>query len=430
MTTSVSGSKFDVVIVGGGPAGLSCSYSLAKKGFKVAVLERGRASGAKNLFGGRVYSSPLERVYENFRKEAPIERWVKHERISMMADDGNLSIDYDSNGSTSFTTYLPKLVAWMASKAEAQGAIVVTDVRVDNVIVENGRAVGVEAGGDRLDADVVVLAEGVNRLLCEKMNIVQPLSPGQVALGVRQVVKLGSEKINERFNLAGDEGLAWFFLGRPSKYLPGGAFLYTSSSTISLGLVLYLEEGMQMPDKHVYEILEEFRTSPPLKQLLGEGSVVEYGSHLIPEGGLKMMPDKLYGDGYVIIGDAAGLTLNLGYTVRGVDFAVHSGHLAAESIADAHSAGSYGSGNLASYEEKLNNSFIIREMHRHSAIQKMMRRKHIFDAYPHIMVDAAKRLYEFEDTSPRLLEAGRRSMKGRISTFTLLNDLMTLSRGP
>lgn len=348
----------------------------------------------------------------------------------MVADDGILSIDYDSNGTSSFTAYLPKLVAWMASRAEAQGAVVVTDVRVDNVVVENGKVTGVEAGGDRLNADVVVLAEGVNRLLCEKMKVVPPLSSEQVALGVRQVVKLGSEKINERFNLSGDEGLAWFFLGRPSKYLPGGAFLYTSSSTISIGLVLYLEDGMQMPDKHIYEVLEDFRTSPPLKQLLGEASVVEYGSHLIPEGGLKMMPNQLYGDGYLIVGDAAGLTLNLGYTVRGVDFAVYSGHLAAETIAEAHTTDSYHSANLARYEEKLNHSFVVREMQKHSAIQKMMRRKHIFDAYPNLMVDAARKLYEFEDSSPRLLEAGRASMKGKISTLQLLNDLMTLSRGP
>lgn len=430
MMNPTLGRRFDVLVVGGGPAGLSCSYTLAKKGLRVAVLERGRAPGAKNLFGGRVYSSPLERVFGNLRKEAPIERWVKHERISMMTDDGAFSVGYDSTGSTSFTTRLSELAAWMASKAESQGAVVVTDVRVDEVVIEDGRATGVVASGDRIDADVVVLAEGVNRLLCEGMKVVPPLSPGQVALGVRQVIRLGSEKINERFGLAGDEGLAWFFLGKPSDYLPGGAFLYTNSSTVSLGLVLYLEEGMPMPDKHVYEILEDFRTSPPLGQLLSGGSLVEYGSHLIPEAGLKMMPSRLYGDGYVIVGDAAGLVLNLGYTVRGVDFAVHSGYLAAQAIADAHLSGDFHSANLASYEEKLNESFVVREMRRHSAIQKMMQKRHVFDAYPRIIVDTAKRLYEFDETSPKLSEAGRRSMKGRRSSLGLLIDLLTLARGP
>jgi electron transfer flavoprotein-quinone oxidoreductase len=428
--TSGAPDKFDVIVVGGGPAGLTCSYTLAKKGLRVAVMERGRTAGAKSLFGGRVYSSPLEKVYENFRKEAPIERWVKHEKISMVADDGAVSLDYDSNGSTSFTAYLPKLVAWMASRAETEGAVIVSDVRVDEVAMDDNGAVGVLASGDKINADVVVLAEGVNRLLCERMKVVPPLSLDQVALGVRQVIRLGSDKINERFGLAADEGLAWFFLGKPSDYLPGGGFLYTNSSTISLGLVLYLEPGSKMPDNQVYDILEKFRTSPTLGRLLAGGSLVEYGSHLIPEAGLTMMPDRLYGDGYVIVGDAAGLVLNLGYTVRGVDFAVHSGYLAAQAISDAYSSKDFSAEKLATYEEKLNHSFVVREMRRHNIIQKMMQKRYIFEAYPRILVDAARRLYEFDEISPKLLEAGRRSIKGRRSTIGVLSDLLTLARGP
>ena len=430
MTSPTRSSRFDALVVGAGPAGLSCSYELAKKGLRVAVLERGRAPGSKNLFGGRVYSSPVEKVYGSLRKEAPIERWVKHEKTTMIADGGAFSIGYDSPSSTSFTIYLSKLVAWMASKAEEQGAVVVTDVRVDGVVMNDGRAVGVIAGGDRLNADVVVVAEGANRLLCEGMGIVSPLSPGQVALGARQVVRLGSEKINERFGLSGDEGLAWFFLGKPSNYLPGGAFLYTNSSTVSIGVVLYLEEGVQAPSKNVYEILEEFRASPPLRQLLSGGSLVEYGSHLIPEAGLKMMPGKLYGDGYVIVGDAAGLVLNLGYTVRGVDFAVHSGSLAAQAIVAAHSSGNFASENLSAYAKKLKTSFVVREMRRHGAIQRMMQKRQVFDAYPRIVVDAAKKLYEIDETSPTFIEAGMRSVKGRRSPLGMLDDLLLLARGP
>jgi electron transfer flavoprotein-quinone oxidoreductase len=424
---AASDRRFDVVVVGGGPAGLSCAYAAAKRGFKVVVIERGRTAGAKNLFGGRVYSSPLEKVFANLRKEAPIERWVRHEKLSLVADDGALSLDYDSSGSTSFTASLPKLVSWMASKAEAEGAVIVSDVRVDEVVMNGTRAMGVAAGSDRINADVVVLAEGANRLLCEGMKLVPPLSPDQVALGVRQVVRLGTEKVNERFCLAADEGLAWFFLGRPSDYLPGGAFLYTNSSTVSLGLVLYLEQRPQTPANMVYDLVERFRASPPLNQLLAGGSVAEYGSHLIPEGGPNMMPGRLYGDGYMIVGDAAGLVLNLGYTVRGVDFAVHSGFLAAQAIEEAKDNGA---GSLASYEEKLNRSFVVKEMRRHGAIQKMMRKRHIFEAYPRILVDTARKLYELDEASPKLLEAGRHSIRGRRSVVGVLSDLLALARGP
>ena len=73
---------------------------------------------------------------------------------------------------------------------------------------------------------------------------------------------------------------------------------------------------------------------------------------------------------------------------------------------------------------------MFREMQKHTSIQRMMQKGHVFDAYPRILVDAARRLYEFDETSPKLLEAGRRSMKGRQSTLSLLNDLLTLARGP
>jgi electron transfer flavoprotein-quinone oxidoreductase len=219
-------------------------------------------------------------------------------------------------------------------------------------------------------------------------------------------------------------------MGKASAYLPGGAFLYTNSSAVTVGIVLYLEKGIQMPEKRVYEILEDFRTSPPLGRLLDGGSLVEYGSHLIPEGGLKMMPNRLYGDGYVVVGDATGLVLNLGYTVRGVDFAVHSGHMAAQAITDAHSLGGYSSANLSGYRRRLNGSFVMREMRRHRMMQNLMQSPHVFNAYPRVMVDMAKRLYEFEEVSPKLLEAGRSSMKGRSSTFGVLSDLLTLARGP
>ncbi|MEM1775493.1 MAG: FAD-dependent oxidoreductase [Nitrososphaerota archaeon] len=86
--------KFDVVVVGAGPAGSSAAYTLSKNGFKVVVIERGRTAGSKNLYGGRVYSKPLEEIYPEFKREAPIERWVKRERFSMMVGGELLTLEY------------------------------------------------------------------------------------------------------------------------------------------------------------------------------------------------------------------------------------------------------------------------------------------------------------------------------------------------
>ncbi|MDW8076870.1 MAG: FAD-dependent oxidoreductase [Nitrososphaerota archaeon] len=422
--------KFDVAIVGAGPAGASAAYTLAKNGFKVVVIERGRTPGSKNLFGGRVYSRPLELIFEGFRNESPVERWVNREVLSFVTEKGMVSFEYASGSSTSFTAYLSKLSAWMTSKAESVGAIVVTDVRVDGVLMENGRAVGVVSGGDRLYADVVVIAEGINRLLCESMNIVPQLSPEEVALGVKYVIRLGTDKINERFGLDSNEGLAWFLVGKVTDYLPGGAFLYTNSATVSLGVVLFLSHAMKKLKRHVHEVLEDLRTFPPFARLLEGGSLVEYGAHLTPEVGPKVIPKKLYGDGFLIVGDAAGLLINLGYTVRGVDLAAFSGYLAAEAIKEAHSLGSYTSNNLSCYERKLNESFVMREIRKHKSIQKLMNKNYAFELYPQVLVDTTRRLFEIEETSPKLLEAINESLKDKGSKFRMFLDIIALMRGP
>ncbi|MEM4007390.1 MAG: FAD-dependent oxidoreductase, partial [Nitrososphaerota archaeon] len=178
--------KFDVVVVGAGPAGSSAAYTLSKNGFKVVVIERGRTVGSKNLYGGRVYSKPLEEIYPEFKREAPIERWVKRERFSMMVGGELLTLEYYSRNSTSFTAYLSRLAGWMAQKAEEAGAIIVTDVRVDDLYTEDGIVKGIVSGGDALKADVVVDAEGVNRLILERHGLVPKLLPRQVALGVKE----------------------------------------------------------------------------------------------------------------------------------------------------------------------------------------------------------------------------------------------------
>jgi Dehydrogenases (flavoproteins) len=79
--------KFDVVIVGAGPAGLAAAYKLASAGFKVVVLERGREPGAKELYGGRIYAYWLDKYLPEFRKDAPVDRWVRRERVSFLTED-------------------------------------------------------------------------------------------------------------------------------------------------------------------------------------------------------------------------------------------------------------------------------------------------------------------------------------------------------
>jgi len=113
--------KFDVAIVGAGPSGLTAAYFLAKAGLEVVVLERGNELGAKSVYGGRIYSHVLQRLFPGFEKEAPVERWVRKERLVFMTENDAVTLEYFKNDElvkSSFTAYLTKFIQWLGKKAE------------------------------------------------------------------------------------------------------------------------------------------------------------------------------------------------------------------------------------------------------------------------------------------------------------------------
>ena len=232
--------KFDVIVVGAGPAGSSAAYTLAKKGFKVLLVERGRVPGSKNLFGGRVYSKPLEEIYPNLKEKAPIQRWVTKERISIVKGSDVFSLDFEGKESTSFVCYLSQLAEWMARQAEEAGSLLLTEITVDRFHTEDGKVKGIVVGPDVLKADVVVDAEGINRLLLERAGLVKKLEPDYVALGVKETIKLPNEEIEKRFGLEEKEGMAWVLMGEITQKMPGGGFIYTNDGAVSMGLVFLL----------------------------------------------------------------------------------------------------------------------------------------------------------------------------------------------
>ncbi|MEM3544780.1 MAG: FAD-dependent oxidoreductase, partial [Nitrososphaerota archaeon] len=136
--------KYDVVVVGGGPAGLSVAYFLADKGYTVVVLERGLEPGSKNVFGGRVYSYPLDKYFPGWRRDAPIERWVRREMLSILCRENMASIGYQlsrkPDGHDSFTVFLSRLLKWMASKVEEKNVLLASNVRVDEMLFRDGVA--------------------------------------------------------------------------------------------------------------------------------------------------------------------------------------------------------------------------------------------------------------------------------------------------
>jgi len=411
--------RFDVIVVGGGPAGAAASYTLARKGFKVLLIDRGRGPGSKTLYGGRVYAGPLREVWPDLDRGAPIHRLVKRERISLLTSNADVTIDLGPVETDSFTTYLPDLVGWMVSKSVEEGVVFVDEVRVDSLLLQDGKVVGVRAGKDTVYSDVVVDAEGVNRLLLERAGLVEPLGRyiDYLALGVKEVLKIGKKRLEEVFDLNDNEGLAWLFVGDITKGVPGGGFLYTFRDSVSLGVVVRLREatqklrGQKTLQHGVYELVEGLRLHPRLGRYWNEGDIIEYGAHLTIEDPLSFMPKRLVSDGLIIVGDAAGLLLNTGYTIRGVDLAVYSGKLAADAIEKAFDLGDFSRESLAIYENMIKNSFIYRELKRHSCINKILKRSEIYASYTKAIVDGLITLYSPGDSQATVKEAFSDSLK-------------------
>lgn len=425
-------SKFDVVVVGAGPAGCSSAYLLAKAGLRVLLIERGRSAGSKLLWGGKAYAQPIREVWPELDREAPIHRWVTRERFSFVWGDRVLTIEYKLGRSVAFTSYIPELVLWMARKAEGAGALLVEDVTVDEIVVKDGRVVGVRSGNDIVEADVVIDAEGVNRMLLEKLGLAERLNINSgLALGVKETLSLNSKLIEERFNLDKGEGLAWLVAGDITKGLPGGGFIYTMRDSIGIGLVLALgpaakaaEEGVLK--EHVSSLVESFRLHPYFNRFWREADVIEYGGRMTIEGGLSMMPKRLYAPGLLIVGDAAGFLVNTGYTIRGVDTAVYSGKLAAETVIEALNKGGFTEGNLKAYEDKVKRSYIYRELRDHSGIEDVMKDPFYFTKLPQVILGSASKVFEADYEEPTLIKSVMEA--SRDTGLSLVRAFLKLAR--
>lgn len=329
---------FDVIVVGAGPAGSAAALRLAEQRVKVLLIERGTAPGAKNMMGGRIYTHSLERLVPDFRDRAPLERKVTKERISIGTGNEMTTIEYSYEDSEpneeSYVVLRAKFDKWLGEEAEKKGALLVSNVQVTELITEgegkHRRVIGVRCHDDEVYAKLVVIAEGSNTLLLEQAGLTGPTDPRTMAVGVKEVYKLKKEDLENRLMLSGDEGMAWLTLGDMTDGLLGGGFIYTNKDSLSVGMVVGLED-IGKANKSVDDILLAFTSHPRIAPLLKNGQLKEHSAHLVPEGGFKALP-KLGGNGYVIVGDAARMCMNLGYTIRGMDLAIESGMCAADAV--------------------------------------------------------------------------------------------------
>jgi electron transfer flavoprotein-quinone oxidoreductase len=166
---------FDVIVVGAGIAGCVTAYQLATKGHSVLLVERGQSPGSKNLSGGVFYSRIMEEVLPGFIDEAPIERRITRNCLSFLSETSFVNVDYGderlSKSVTAVSVLRARLDEWLATKCEEVGVMLMSGVKVDSLVMEEERIVGIRAGEDELRAHVVVAADGVNSFICRDAGI-------------------------------------------------------------------------------------------------------------------------------------------------------------------------------------------------------------------------------------------------------------------
>ncbi|KTF03765.1 MULTISPECIES: FAD-dependent oxidoreductase [Trueperella] len=393
---------FDVIVVGGGVAGSVCSYLLAKDGYEVLLIERGVEPGSKNLSGGVFYCRVMQEIFDNFLEEAPIERVITRNCLSFLNKDNFVNIDYWdgrlSEPVNAVTVLRAKFDPWLAEQCENVGVTVMPGVKVDELVRDGGQFVGVRAGEDELRAHVVVAADGVNSFLSQYAGIRAKEPKENLAVGVKSVIALDPEVIAERFNLTGDEGAAYAVVGDCTQGVAGGGFMYTNRDSISIGIVARLDD-LEKSGKSSSDLHDHFLTHPAIAPFLKDGELLEYGCHLVAEGGKKMQHDLVH-RGLLVIGDAAGFTLNTGFTVRGMDLAAGSARAAASVISDALKAKDFSAEALGKYVEEYNASFVGKDMDTYAKAPDFLENPAMYGDVGELVADVLHGVYN-HDLTPR-----------------------------
>ena len=394
---------FDVIVIGGGVAGAVCAYTLANKGREVLLIDRAAEPGSKNLSGGVFYCRVMEQVFPDFVNVAPVERRITRNCVSLINESSFVNIDYWdkrlSEPANAVTVLRAKLDAWLLEQCEEAGVTVMPGVKVDSLIVEGQQIVGVTAGEDELRAHVVVAADGVNSFIAQQAGIRAKEPKKHLAVGVKSVIGLPRKVLEDRFNIRGNEGVAYAMVGDCTQGVAGGGFLYTNEESISLGVVMRLDDleksGLASSDVH-----DHMLNHPAIAPLLEDGTLLEYGCHLTIEDGPAMVAHDLTRPGLMIIGDAAGFTLNTGLTIRGMDLAAGSALAAAEAIEKAFQTMDFGQQLMDQYRALLDSSFVGKDMATYAKAPAFLERPRMYKDYGKLAAEVFYGIFN-HDLTPR-----------------------------
>jgi electron-transferring-flavoprotein dehydrogenase len=377
----------DVLIVGGGPAGLSCALHLAnlieahRKAGKtpalsadnIYVLEKAREIGGHQLSGAILDPRALRELVPDFEKSAPLDTPVTGDAAYYLTYEKAWKLPITPpplRNHGNYVVSLNRLVKWLGGLVEQKGINVFTQfagrellydkngiagvITDDKGVDKNGKPKDNFTPGYELRAKVTVLAEGprgsLTKDLVQKLNL-GGLNPQVYGLGIKELWEVQPGRI--------ETGFVAHTLGWPlDSDIYGGGWVYgLRDNRVSLGMVVGLEYHNPLFDPH--EAFQKYKTHPFVRRILEGGKLVRYGAKTVPYGGWYSMP-RTYMDGGLIIGDSASL-LN-SQRLKGIHTSIKSGMLAAETIYEALCAGDTSAAALSSYQRKLEQSWVRDEL--------------------------------------------------------------------
>ncbi len=418
---------FDAIVVGAGPAGITAAREMANAGLSVVVLERGQFPGAKNVWGGILYREPTEEMIPGFEAEAPLERPIIEQRYVVLTGDDSIGLTYRSEKFSrppynAYSVLRSPFDRWHAETAEAAGAEVYSEFTVTDVIWEDGRIVGVTTGDPdgELRAHCVVLADGANSLLGQKAGLHSEWKPLDQALVAKELIALPAEKIEDRFALPSGLGTALEIFGESTQGLLGYGFIYTNKESISIGTGALLGDLIDT-GYNVNDMLDRFKQHPAIAPLIQGGETVEYSGHLIPEGGYDRMP-KIYGDGVLVVGDAAGFVNPLNR--EGANLAMLSGKLAAQAVVEAKERDDFSAASLSRYRELLDDSVVMKDLKKIRHVTPFAHdRPHLLREYPAVLASMLGEYLTVDGTPKGEKQKKMLGMAAALPKRRLLSDL-------
>ena len=450
----------DVLIVGGGPAGLSAAIRLGQlqaqhggEPLSIAVLEKAREAGAHMLSGAVLDPSALRDLIPDFReKGAPLAVDVKRDRVYFLTSKSRIPFPIippplRNHGNSIIS--LNQFVRWLAGQAEGHGIDFFTGFAGQEVLVDGQRVIGVRTGdrgigrsgehkpgfepGVDIHARVTIFCDGVRGNLTKELLRRFQLGRGrqaeQFAVGLKELWEVPPDRL--------EPGTVMHTLGYPLRHDEfGGGFIYAlREGRLSVGLVAGLDYRDPLFDPHM--AFNRFKQHPFVAGLLDRGQMVRYGAKALPEGGWNTIPQP-YMDGALIAGDAGGFLNSM--RLKGIHLAMRTGMLAAESAFEAIRAGDTSEASLARYQRKIDASpvkaelYPVRNVHQafgyglfaglaFAGLSLATRGRWVEDLHGHSGHERMETLRSYYGASPASLAASNATVVDRRLTFDKVTNV-------